>query len=236
MQVVLKVIGGKNDGREITISVPEFIIGRGDEAHLRPSSDLISRAHCAIRLADGRVSIQDLGSRNGTFVNGEQLTEMHIARSGDTLRVGRLQFKVLIDPVQAGNKRPKVNSAVEAANRTAESTSKAPASIEESITDWLTDPEDVDLEKQKLRQTETVQFSLEDTSQIAKPESIGETLDAGETEVEDEEKEDDEEEGTDEKQGRKKKEYGKLPPQPKFSHDDSTTAAGDVLKKFFNRR
>ena len=30
MQVVLKVVGGKNDGREITIAVPRFIIGRGD--------------------------------------------------------------------------------------------------------------------------------------------------------------------------------------------------------------
>lgn len=31
MQVVLKVVGGKNDGREISISVPKFIIGRGEE-------------------------------------------------------------------------------------------------------------------------------------------------------------------------------------------------------------
>lgn len=38
------------------------------------------------------------------------------------------------------------------------------------------------------------------------------------------------------KKKKKKKEFGKLPPLPKFSHDDSTSAAGDVLKKFFNRR
>ena len=43
MQVFLKIIGGKNDGREIKISVPEFVIGRGDTAHLKPSSDLVSR-------------------------------------------------------------------------------------------------------------------------------------------------------------------------------------------------
>jgi len=42
--------------------------------------------------------------------------------------------------------------------------------------------------------------------------------------------------GSDEKKESKKKNIGKLPPRPKFSHDDSTTAAGDVLKNFFNRR
>jgi hypothetical protein len=41
---------------------------------------------------------------------------------------------------------------------------------------------------------------------------------------------------SDEKKQSKKKNFGKLPPRPKFSHDDSTTAAGDVLKNFFNRR
>jgi len=68
MQVFLKIIGGKNDGREIKISVPEFIIGRGDTAHLKPSSDLVSRRHCSIKVADGRVIVADMGSRNGTFV------------------------------------------------------------------------------------------------------------------------------------------------------------------------
>ena len=44
------------------------------------------------------------------------------------------------------------------------------------------------------------------------------------------------EEESDSKEIKKKKKFGKLPPVPKFSHNDSTTAADDVLKKFFNRR
>ena len=100
MQVVLRVVGGKNDGREITIAVPRFIIGRGDTAHLRPASDLVSREHCEILFGDGKVVINDLASRNGTFVNGKQLTETHVAKSGDSLRIGRLQFEVVIDPVK----------------------------------------------------------------------------------------------------------------------------------------
>ena len=71
MQVVLRVVGGKNDGREITIAVPRFIIGRGETAHLRPASDLVSREHCEILFGDGKVVINDLTSRNGTFVNGK---------------------------------------------------------------------------------------------------------------------------------------------------------------------
>ncbi len=114
MQVVLKVVGGKNDGREIVISVPKFIIGRGESAHLRPSSDLISREHCSISIKDGQVTIDDMNSSNGTFVNGEQLTGTHLVKAGDSLRVDRLQFNILIDPLNAGNKNPTAKSAVEA--------------------------------------------------------------------------------------------------------------------------
>ena len=97
MQVSLKVVGGKNDGREIKISVPEFIIGRGEQAHLRPASDLVSRKHCAVKLRDGKVVIEDLGSRNGTFINGKTIEQPHVVQIGDVLRVGRLQFEVVLD-------------------------------------------------------------------------------------------------------------------------------------------
>lgn len=218
MQVVLKVVGGKNDGREIKIAVPRFIIGRGDTAHLRPSSDLVSREHCEILVQDGRVVLNDLKSRNGTFVNGKQLKETHIAKSGDSLRVGRLQFEVVIDPVKASTKKPRVESVVEAASRTA--SSKRKASLEDSITDWLSDDEDEeDLSNSKIASAETIQLNLEETSVF------------GERRKNDGPKE--EEDSSD---GGGKKKPGKLPPVPKSNHESSTTAADDVLRKFFNRR
>ena len=119
MQVILRVVGGKNDGREIAITVPKFVIGRGEEANLRPTSDLVSRHHTAINVDNGKVIIEDLKSRNGTFVNGEQITAPHVAKSGDSLRVGRLQLEVVIDHVKPSNKKPKVQDVVEAAARTA---------------------------------------------------------------------------------------------------------------------
>ncbi len=216
MQVVLKVVGGKNDGREIKIAVPRFVIGRGATAHLRPSSDLVSREHCEILVADGKVVLNDLKSRNGTFVNGKQLTESHTAKSGDSLRVGRLQFEVVIDPIKASTKKPRVAGVVEAASRTA--ASKKKMSLEDSITDWLSDDDGDD--SQAIASAETIQLNIEETSvfgAIRKNDSISE--------------QESEEEGKTASKGKKK-----LPPIPKFKHESSTSAADDVLKKFFNRR
>lgn len=217
MQVVLRVVGGKNDGREITIAVPRFIIGRGETAHLRPASDLVSREHCEILFGDGKVVINDLTSRNGTFVNGKQLTEAHVAKSGDSLRIGRLQFEVVIDPVKASAKKPRVGDVVEAAARTAQNKR---SSLEDSITDWLTagDDEPNTDERNAIASAETIQLNLEETSVFG-----GAKRDSKSKKSEDDE--------DSSKDGPKK-----LPPMPKQQHDNSTSAADDVLKKFFNRR
>ena len=220
MQVVLKVVGGKNDGREITIAVPRFIIGRGDTAHLRPSSDLVSREHCEILVGDGKVIVNDLKSRNGSFVNGKQLTEAHKAKSGDSLRIGRLQFELVIDPVKASAKKPRVGSVVEAAARTA---SNKKQSLEDSITDWLSDEEDeTPSQLDRLAKAETIQLNLEETSVFGSKKRSPEDSDPGS---------DDETTINEDKKGPKK-----LPPVPKHQHENSTSAADDVLRKFFNRR
>jgi pSer/pThr/pTyr-binding forkhead associated (FHA) protein len=226
MQTVLRVVGGKNDGREIKISVPRFIIGRGDTAHLRPSSDLVSREHCEILIGDGSVIINDLKSRNGTFINGQQLEGTHVAKSGDSLRIGRLQFEVVIDPAKAGAKKPKVEGVVEAASRTATKSKKA--SLEDSITDWLLDGDDEDdpstIEKQIISSADTIQLNLEETSVFG----------GSKKQEKNEEPAEEAEEDTGKSKGKKKP--MKLPPMPKHQHESSTTAADDVLRKFFNRR
>ncbi len=219
MQVVLRVVGGKHNGREIKLGVPKFIIGRGEGAHLRPSSDLVSRHHCGISVEEGQVIVEDLGSRNGTFVNGEQLTGTHIARSGDTIRIGRLQFELVMDPARTP-KKAKVTNVVEAAARTA---TKSKQGIEDSISDWLDTENEAAAAEQR---TETVQFSMEETQTLfeapSKEQSSSEIMidqtSAGE------------EPSTDEKK------KGKLPPIPKVVHENSKVAADEALKKFFNRR
>jgi pSer/pThr/pTyr-binding forkhead associated (FHA) protein len=178
-------------------------------------------------LKDGRVEIEDLKSRNGTFINNKQLKGSYLAKSGDRLRVGRLNFEILIDQSKAGNKKPVVKNVAEAAARTAQKPKKE--NFEDSISDWLTEQDDEPLGSFGA---DTIQFSLDDIDVVSDKDKSIEDLKA------DSVKEDTEEPETVDETGakKKKKEYGKLPPLPKFSHDDSTSAAGDVLKKFFNRR
>lgn len=224
MQVKLKVIGGKNDGREIKISIPEFIIGRGEEAHLRPSSDLISRHHCSLKIENGSVIISDMGSRNGTYVNGQKIDKPHVAKVGDTLRVGRLQFELLIDHVQPGNKKPKVQGVAEAAARTASSAANGELD-DESITDWLTQPADEDDSTKSL--SDTQHFSLEETPtrMFVRSDEISDST--AETIMDDSES----------SAGRKSKSAPKkLPVRPSAKAESSKSAADEVLRKFFNRR
>lgn len=222
MQVSLKVIGGKNDGRIIKIAVPEFVIGRGETAHLRPQSDLISRAHCAILVQDGRVVLRDMESRNGTFLNEERVVGEVPLKIGDRLRVGRLEFEVLIDHAVAGTKKPKVEGVKEAAARTA--STSADAVDEESITDWLTQTTEVP--ETRKDSGETRQFMLDETERLLLEQLSAEAR-AARDEKDRKRKEGDSE---------KAKEPGKLPGRSERDTADSRDAASQMLRKFFNRR
>jgi pSer/pThr/pTyr-binding forkhead associated (FHA) protein len=118
MEVKLVVVGGKQSGTEIPIRAPKFLIGRGEECQLRPQSHLISRKHCAISIVEGQAAIEDFGSTNGTFVNGEKLEQPRTLRDGDRIKVGmfELEFRVRRDAAEA--KKPKVHSVEEAVVRT----------------------------------------------------------------------------------------------------------------------
>ena len=223
MQVSLKVVGGKNDGRLIAINVPEFVIGRGETAHLRPQSDLVSRAHCSVLVADGKVVLRDLGSRNGTFLNDERLEGEQQVTIGDRFRVGRLQFEFQIDHAVAGSKKPKVEGVREAAARTAATAGED--FDDESITDWLS--QDVDSEEvARTSGSETRQFMLDETERVLLEQLSEESKKARE------EKDRIEKEET----KAANNEPGNLPDRARTNSEDSRDAASQMLRKFFNRR
>lgn len=229
MQVRLKVIGGKNDGREIRIAGNEFIIGRGDEAHLKPSSELVSRRHCSIRIDNQRVIVADEGSRNGTFLNGNQIHEAYTAVAGDILRVGRLQFEIVIDVAQPSDKRPAVSSVADAVARTAAGTrpSSSTDNIDDSISDWLSD----DSSEIGRAIQDTTQLSFEDTKAIlAEAERKAREKEIARQEGRLSDSSDDGESLTDSKKSKR------LPVPKGNAHDSSKGAADDVLRKFFKRR
>lgn len=88
--------------REIPLKEEEFLIGRGTDCDLRlPLSD-ISRHHCLIRIRGKEISVMDLGSANGTFVNGQRIRGQTLLHSGDQIRVGTVLFVVdLGDEIEA---------------------------------------------------------------------------------------------------------------------------------------
>jgi len=96
MEARLKVMAGTHAGKNIPLRGPKFLIGRSDDCHLRAGSDLVSRHHCAIIKGDTYVGVRDFGSRNGTYVNGERIGEEVELHSGDYIRVGPLEFEVVI--------------------------------------------------------------------------------------------------------------------------------------------
>jgi len=225
MQVRLKIVQGANVGKEIKIPSPKCVIGRGDDCHLRPQVDAISRRHCVVITTENEAVVRDLNSRNGTFVNNERVAEESVLLTGDVLRVGPLEFEVIVEQAPGKPKRPKVSDIKEAVARTAEGSSVGATTELEDVSAWL---EEADTEEKQRRYTdpETRQFRLDDT---ATPPEEGTTGPTTETKA----LKPDQKEG---KAGKDKKEPGKLPPRPSTSSKDSREAAADMLKKFFNRR
>ena len=96
MIVKLIVRGGKNEGAVITVNKPQFVIGRLPECNLRIESKALSRRHAQIDVKDGAVTVKDLGSTNGTFVDGQKITEEVELKNGQILRIGPLETQVQI--------------------------------------------------------------------------------------------------------------------------------------------
>jgi pSer/pThr/pTyr-binding forkhead associated (FHA) protein len=80
--------------REILLSQSEFLIGRGADCDLRLRAARVSRHHCLLRTQAGGVTLSDLGSSNGTFLNGQRVTSQAALKSGDLVQVGDFSFVV----------------------------------------------------------------------------------------------------------------------------------------------
>ena len=91
MIVQLVVSTGNRMGQVIPVSAEKFIIGRAEDCHLRPQSELVSRYHCAI-LVGNDVVVRDLGSKNGVRLNGEKINGERPLNNGDRLTIGPLEF------------------------------------------------------------------------------------------------------------------------------------------------
>lgn len=91
-----KVLGGKHQGRSIPINTKKFLVGREQDCHLRPNNDLVSRHHCVFIVDDFTVRLRDLGSTNGTRVNGELVRNERVLTDGDRITIGKLELEIVI--------------------------------------------------------------------------------------------------------------------------------------------
>jgi diguanylate cyclase (GGDEF)-like protein len=83
----LIVLAGNNVGEMYKIAKSETTIGRGSQADIHVVDDGISRRHAMIVNKGGEITLKDLGSTNGTFCNGERVTERALS-DGDKIQVG----------------------------------------------------------------------------------------------------------------------------------------------------
>ena len=93
MKFSLVVISGSTTGKEIPIRLPEFVIGRDPECHLRPASPMISKKHCAFVIDGERVLFKDFGSTNGSFINDVRVERNTYLQDGDVVKFGPLVFR-----------------------------------------------------------------------------------------------------------------------------------------------
>ncbi len=94
----VKLIAFKPSGERIDVPLnkADNTIGRGEDCEMRLPVPSVSRQHCRVTISEDAVTVKDLGSANGTFVNGDRVTEIKI-NPGDTIKVGPVSMVFQID-------------------------------------------------------------------------------------------------------------------------------------------
>ena len=91
----LKFISGKYQGGEFPLkSDKQVVIGRSSELDMVLVEDMVSRKHAKITTSGDQIIIQDLGSTNGTFVNGEKIKKVRL-KEGDRILIGTSIIKII---------------------------------------------------------------------------------------------------------------------------------------------
>ena len=92
MAVLLALFGPK---RGVRLEIEQTAtLGRSSDADLQLVDGKVSRQHCRFTIRNGRLEVEDLGSHNGTYVNGEKLTAARALAAGDEVAVGDSLFLV----------------------------------------------------------------------------------------------------------------------------------------------
>ena len=91
---VLVVKSGVDAGKSFMLTEDDNTIGRGPSCSGELSDDSVSREHAVIRCRDGKLSVFDLGSTAGTFIDGQNIGGIRL-NNGDVISMGRSEFTVM---------------------------------------------------------------------------------------------------------------------------------------------
>src|SRR5258707_3556554 len=102
----LRFISGKYQGGEFPLRMErEIIVGRSSELDMVLVEDMVSRKHAKITTTGDQILIQDLGSTNGTFVNGEKIKKVRL-KEGDRILIGTSIIKLVMVDGTGGSLAP----------------------------------------------------------------------------------------------------------------------------------
>ena len=90
------------EGGVAALAEGEYLLGRHPHSVVPTDRDTVSRRHARLRVADGEAVLEDLGSRNGTFVFGQRLAAPARLADGDEFRVGSvaITFRVSLSQTE----------------------------------------------------------------------------------------------------------------------------------------
>lgn len=96
MNVSLVLVKADGSQREVALRKAVGVIGRQTDCNIRIPSASVSRHHCEISVDEGGVSLRDLGSSNGTYVNRQRIEQTKV-KAGDLISLGGFVFVVRVD-------------------------------------------------------------------------------------------------------------------------------------------
>jgi len=88
------------NGQRLTLNEGEYVVGREPDADVYLDSPSVSRRHAIIRITGREATVEDLGSRNGTFVGERRIENVSALENGDAVRIGSvvLTFRAVLAP------------------------------------------------------------------------------------------------------------------------------------------
>ncbi len=172
MDYQLVVTQGRNTSQTLKLGDGVTTVGRQEDCQLRIRSSQVSRKHCELFEKKGLLLLKDLGSSNGTHVNGKKVDGQRVLEPGDILTIGNVTFRV--EKVGAAAPAPAAAKPVKTGKKPAD-TAVAEAAL--GLSDATVDDEEfeIDFDEGPVKEDATTSVAPAKTNAKAKVEPAPKT-------------------------------------------------------------